>query len=57
MMEDQAHRFAGVFLLPAETFAADVRSSVTLDSLLLLKQRWGVSVAANASMGFEDYRQ
>lgn len=46
MMEDQAHRFAGAFLLPAETFAADVRSPVTLDSLLLLKQRWGVSVAA-----------
>ncbi|MDC6379926.1 XRE family transcriptional regulator [Pseudomonas graminis] len=46
MMEDQAHRFAGAFLLPAETFAAEVRSPVTLDSLLLLKQRWGVSVAA-----------
>ncbi len=46
MIEDQAHRFAGAFLLPAETFAADVRSPVTLDSLLLLKQRWGVSVAA-----------
>ncbi|MDH0618917.1 XRE family transcriptional regulator [Pseudomonas fulva] len=46
MMEDQAHRFAGAFLLPAETFAADVRSPITLDSLLLLKQRWGVSVAA-----------
>ncbi|WP_016972299.1 XRE family transcriptional regulator [Pseudomonas tolaasii] len=46
MMEDQAHRFAGAFLLPAETFAADVRNPVTLDSLLLLKQRWGVSVAA-----------
>lgn len=46
VMEDQAHRFAGAFLLPAETFAAEVRSPVTLDSLLLLKQRWGVSVAA-----------
>lgn len=46
LMEDQAHRFAGAFLLPAETFAADVRNPVTLDSLLLLKQRWGVSVAA-----------
>lgn len=45
-MESQAHRFAGAFLLPAETFAADVRTPVTLDSLLLLKQRWGVSVAA-----------
>jgi len=46
IMEDQAHRFAGAFLLPAETFAAEVRSPVTLDSLLLLKQRWGVSAAA-----------
>jgi len=46
LMESQAHRFAGAFLLPAETFAADVRTPVTLDSLLLLKQRWGVSVAA-----------
>lgn len=45
-MEDQAHRFAGAFLLPAETFAAEVKTPVTLDSLLLLKQRWGVSVAA-----------
>lgn len=46
IMEDQAHRFAGAFLLPAETFAAEVKSPVTLDSLLLMKQRWGVSVAA-----------
>ena len=46
VMEDQAHRFAGAFLLPAETFAAEVKSPVTLDSLLLMKQRWGVSVAA-----------
>ncbi|VVP59008.1 hypothetical protein PS838_05977 [Pseudomonas fluorescens] len=46
IMEDQAHRFAGAFLLPAETFATEVKSPVTLDSLLLMKQRWGVSVAA-----------
>lgn len=45
-MESQAHRFAGAFLLPAETFSSEVRTPVTLDSLLLLKQRWGVSVAA-----------
>ncbi|MDH0144715.1 ImmA/IrrE family metallo-endopeptidase [Aquipseudomonas alcaligenes] len=45
-MEDQAHRFAGAFLLPAETFAAEVKLPATLDSLQLLKQRWGVSVAA-----------
>ncbi|NII56110.1 XRE family transcriptional regulator [Luteibacter sp. SG786] len=45
-MERQAHRFAGAFLLPAESFAAEVRLPVTLDSLLLHKQRWGVSVGA-----------
>lgn len=46
LMEKQAHRFAGAFLLPAETFAEDIRLPVTLDNLLVLKQRWGVSVAA-----------
>lgn len=45
-MERQAHRFAGAFLLQAESFSAEIRTPVTLDSLLLLKQRWGVSVAA-----------
>lgn len=45
-LERQAHRFAGAFLLPAETFAAEVRMPVTLDDMLLLKRRWGVSVAA-----------
>ncbi|WNG53589.1 ImmA/IrrE family metallo-endopeptidase [Archangium gephyra] len=45
-MERQAHRFAGALLLPAESFSAEVRTPVTLDSLLMLKQRWGVSVAA-----------
>ena len=45
-LEQQAHRFAGAFLLPAETFANEVRAPVTLDDLLLLKRRWGVSVAA-----------
>lgn len=46
MMEAQAHRFAGTFLLPAETFASEVRVPPTLDDLLLLKRRWGVSAAA-----------
>lgn len=45
-IEKQAHQFAGAFLLPAETFAAEIQVPVTLDSLLILKQRWGVSVAA-----------
>lgn len=46
LMEKQAHRFAGALLLPSETFSADVRIPVSLDSLLVLKQKWGVSVAA-----------
>lgn len=45
-LEKQAHRFAGAFLLPAETFAAEIKIPPTLDDLLLLKRRWGVSVAA-----------
>lgn len=46
LLEQQAHRFAGAFLLPAEMFASEVRTPVTLDDLLLLKRRWGVSAAA-----------
>lgn len=46
LMEKQAHDFAGALLLPSQTFAADVRIPVSLDSLLVLKQKWGVSVAA-----------
>lgn len=45
-MEKQAHRFAGALLLPAETFAIEVRIPPNLDNLLILKQRWGASVAA-----------
>jgi Zn-dependent peptidase ImmA (M78 family)/DNA-binding XRE family transcriptional regulator len=45
-MEKQAHRFAGALLLPAETFASEVRVPPNLDNLLILKQRWGSSVAA-----------
>lgn len=46
LLEDQAHRFAGALLLPGETFAAEVHVPPTLDDLLLLKRRWGASVAA-----------
>lgn len=45
-MEKQAHRFAGALLLPAETFANEVRVPPNLDNLLIIKQRWGASVAA-----------
>lgn len=46
LKEKQAHYFAGAFLLPAETFANEVRTPPSLDSLLIIKQRWGVSVGA-----------
>lgn len=46
LMEAQVHQFAGAFLLPLETFVNEIRTPVLLDSLLLDKQRWGVSVAA-----------
>lgn len=46
LMEKQAHRFAGAFLLHPEGFSNDIVVPVTLDNLLLLKLRWGVSVAA-----------
>lgn len=46
LMEKQAHRFAGAFLLHPEGFAGDIVTPVTLDNLLMLKLRWGVSVAA-----------
>lgn len=46
LVEDQAHRFAGAFLLPAKGFCPEVSVPVSLQGLLLLKKRWGVSVAA-----------
>lgn len=45
-LEAQAHAFAGALLLPAESFSAEIQLPVFLDDLLLLKRRWGVSVAA-----------
>ncbi|MCP3656994.1 MAG: ImmA/IrrE family metallo-endopeptidase [Herbaspirillum sp.] len=44
-LERQAHLFAAAFLLPSETFAAEV-SSPSLDTFLALKTRWKVSIAA-----------
>lgn len=45
LIEDQAHRFAGAFLLPATSFYGDLRS-LTLDDFLRLKPKWKVSVRA-----------
>jgi Zn-dependent peptidase ImmA (M78 family)/DNA-binding XRE family transcriptional regulator len=44
LMEEQAHRFAGAFLLPARSFGKEV-TRIGLDPFLALKPRWRVSVA------------
>lgn len=44
-VERQANLFAGCFLLPAESFVKDV-SRPTVETLLALKPRWKVSIAA-----------
>ena len=46
LLEKQAHDFAGALLLPADTFAREIQVPVALNDLLILKKRWGVSVAA-----------
>ena len=43
LSEAQANRFASAFLLPATTFAADVRET-SLNGFLNLKPKWAVSV-------------
>lgn len=45
LLEDQAHRFASAFLLPAESFSKELWSA-SLDSMLNIKERWGCSIAA-----------
>jgi Zn-dependent peptidase ImmA (M78 family)/DNA-binding phage protein len=44
LLEAQANRFAGAFLLPEESFASDF-SVPTIETFLALKEKWGVSVA------------
>jgi Zn-dependent peptidase ImmA (M78 family) len=43
LMEEQANRFSGAFLLPESTFTKDLHS-LSLDSLRVLKPKWRVSV-------------
>ena len=45
MREEQAHKFAGAFLLPRNSFADDAFLP-SLDSLLSIKSKWKVSVQA-----------
>ena len=44
-IEEQAHRFAGAFLLPAAPFADDFFVA-SLDTLQEMKPRWKVSIGA-----------
>ncbi len=45
LCEKQANIFASAFLLPAETFAQDLRTP-TIDGMRLLKRKWGVAISA-----------
>lgn len=50
-IEKAAHRFAGAFLIPADTLRAEMgsnRSSVSIGELVGLKDRFGVSIQAIA---------
>jgi len=44
LVERQAHRFAGAFLLPLDTFAEDCFAA-SLDVMRSLKPKWKVSIA------------
>lgn len=44
VIEDQAHLFAGAFLLPATTYSKDLWAP-TLDAFRSLKPRWNASIA------------
>lgn len=46
--ESQANAFASAFLMPASSIFATVRHAITLQALVQLKKKWGVSVAALA---------
>ena len=44
LIEDQAHLFAGAFLVPENSYFRDL-SSISIDSFRALKPRWNVSIA------------
>jgi len=45
LLEQQAHRFAGAFLFPRESFLEEI-AVPTLDYFYANKKRWGMSIAA-----------
>jgi Zn-dependent peptidase ImmA (M78 family)/transcriptional regulator with XRE-family HTH domain len=44
--ESEADKFASAFLMPADDVSSRIRYVSSLDSLVIYKRRWGVSVAA-----------
>lgn len=52
-LEAQADRFAGAFLLPRSQFEAECPRTLSWSSLLELKERWNVSLAAIISRAYE----
>ncbi|MFI7592813.1 XRE family transcriptional regulator [Micromonospora sp. NPDC049359] len=46
IVEDQAHRFAAEFLMPAAGIIEDLPAKVDWQQLFVLKERWGVSLQA-----------
>tara|TARA_B100000949_G_scaffold156070_1_gene137200 strand:- start:1410 stop:2234 length:825 start_codon:yes stop_codon:yes gene_type:complete len=45
LIEQQAWRFAGAFLMPSSTFSADIKQ-LTLNGFLAMKDRWKVAISA-----------
>ncbi|MGO6812891.1 XRE family transcriptional regulator [Rhizobium ruizarguesonis] len=52
LLEKQAHRFAGAFLFPGESFLDEVVVP-SLDYFYALKKRWGMSIAAMIARSFD----
>jgi Zn-dependent peptidase ImmA (M78 family)/transcriptional regulator with XRE-family HTH domain len=45
LLENQAHRFSGAFLLPATAFVEDFVAGHSVEHSIRLKERWGCSLA------------
>jgi Zn-dependent peptidase ImmA (M78 family)/DNA-binding XRE family transcriptional regulator len=52
-LEDDANLFASEFLMPKETIKQDLIPPITLSSILKLKPKWGVSLAALIYRAFD----
>jgi len=50
LVEQQAHRFAGAFLLPAATFSRDIMLG-SLEEMVAIKPKWGASLGTMIHRG------